>query len=112
MGAVYPNTQVQLCIVHMVRNSLRYVGWKKKKEVAADLKAIYSASTVEQAELALTNFSEKGDGEFPSIAKSWLTHWEHIVPFFAYPPEIRRVIYTTNAIESLNRQILTRSATV
>ncbi|WP_423063879.1 transposase [Candidiatus Paracoxiella cheracis] len=81
-------------IVHMVRNSLRYVGWKKKKEVAADLKAIYSASTVEEAELALTSFSEKWDAEFPSIAKSWLTHWERIVPFFAYPAEIRRVIYT------------------
>ncbi|WP_423062355.1 IS256 family transposase [Candidiatus Paracoxiella cheracis] len=105
IGAVYPNTQVQLCIVHMVRNSLRYVGWKKKKEVAADLKAIYSASTVEEAELALTSFSEKWDAEFPSIAKSWLTHWERIVPFFAYPAEIRRVIYTTNAIESLNMSI-------
>lgn len=105
IGAVYPDTQVQLCIVHMVRNSLRYVGWKKKKEVAADLKAIYSASTVEEAELALTAFSEKWGAEFPSIAKSWLAHWEHIVPFFAYPPEIRKVIYTTNAIESLNMSI-------
>lgn len=102
---VYPQTQVQLCIVHMVRNSLRYVGWKKKKEVAADLKSIYSASTVEEAELALSAFSEKWDREFPSISRSWLTHWEHLIPFFNYPDEIRKVIYTTNAIESLNMSI-------
>jgi len=103
--SVYPNTQVQLCIVHMVRNSLRYVGWKKKKEVAADLKSIYAAKTLEEAELALSVFSEKWDPEFPSISKSWLTHWENIIPFFDYPDEIRRVIYTTNAIESLNMSI-------
>ncbi len=103
--SVYPDTKVQLCIVHMVRNSLRYVGWKKKKVVAADLKSIYAAKTVEEAELALTTFSDKWDLEFPSISKSWLTHWEHIIPFFEYPDEIRKVIYTTNAIESLNMSI-------
>lgn len=102
---VYPNTQVQLCIVHMVRNSLRYVSWKKKKAVAADLKLIYTAKTVEEAELALRAFSEKWDQEFPSISKSWLTRWENIMPFFEYPDEIRKVIYTTNAIESLNMSI-------
>lgn len=102
---VYPKTQVQLCIVHMVRNSLRYVGWKKKKAVAADLKSIYAAKTVEEAELALTRFSEKWDSEFPSISKSWLARWETIIPFFEYPDDIRKVIYTTNAIESLNMSI-------
>jgi len=102
---VYPNTQVQLCIVHMVRNSLRYVGWKKKKEVATDLKTIYAAKTLGEAELALTAFSDKWDKEFPSISKSWLTHWENIIPFFEYPDDIRKVIYTTNAIESLNMSI-------
>ena len=102
---VYPKTQVQLCIVHMVRNSLRYVSWKKKKEVAADLKTIYAAKTLEEAEMALTVFSEKWDAEFPSISKSWLTHWENIIPFFEYPDEIRKVIYTTNAIESLNMSL-------
>lgn len=103
--AAYPNTQVQLCIVHMVRNSLRYVGWKKRKEVAADLKTIYTAKTLEEAELALSSFSEKWDSEFPSISRSWLNHWESITPFFDYPDEIRKVIYTTNAIESLNMSI-------
>jgi len=102
---VYPKTQVQLCIVHMVRNSLRYVGWKKKKEVAADLRSIYAAKTVDEAELALTTFCEKWDNEFPAISKSWLTHWGNITPFFEYPDEIRKVIYTTNAIESLNMSI-------
>jgi len=103
--AVYPKTQVQLCIVHMVRNSLRYVGWKKKKAVAADLRSIYAAKTVDEAELALTTFCEKWDKEFPAISRSWLTHWENITPFFEYPDEIRKVIYTTNAIESLNMSI-------
>lgn len=102
---VYPKTQVQLCIVHMVRNSLRYVGWKKKKAVAADLRSIYAAKTVDEAELALTTFCEKWDNEFPAISKSWLTHWGNITPFFVYPDEIRKVIYTTNAIESLNMSI-------
>jgi len=99
---VYPKTQVQLCIVHMVRNSLRYVSWKKRKIVAADLRAIYSARTVEEAELALTEFAKKWDKEFPSISKIWLNHWEYITPLFDYPDDIRKVIYTTNAIESLN----------
>lgn len=102
---VYPQTKVQLCIVHMIRNSLRYVGWKKRREVAADLRSIYTGKTLEEAELALTTFAEKWDKEFPSISKSWLTHWENISHFFDYPDEIRKVIYTTNAIESLNMSI-------
>jgi putative transposase len=103
--AVFPKTKVQLCIVHMVRNSLRFVGWKKKKEVATDLKAIYGAATAEEAELAMSSFCKKWDNEFPSISKSWLTHWENLIHFFDFPADIRKVIYTTNAIESLNMSI-------
>lgn len=103
--AVYPNTEVQLCIVHMVRNSLRYVSWKSRKEVAADLKLIYGADTLEAAELAFNSFRDKWDAEYPSIGKSWQSHWNHVIPFFSYPKEIRKVIYTTNAIESLNASL-------
>ncbi len=100
--AAFPDTQVQLCIVHMVRNSLRYVPWKQRKAVAADLKAIYQAASLQEAESHLAAFEEKWDTHFPTISASWRQHWAHITPFFAFPPDIRRVIYTTNAIESLN----------
>lgn len=100
--AIFPKTTVQLCIVHMVRNSLRYVGWKERKAVAADLRSIYTTDTLDAAELALTSFCEKWDKPFPAIGKSWLTHWERIIPIFNYSKAIRKVIYTTNAIESLN----------
>jgi putative transposase len=103
--SIYPETQVQLCIVHMVRNSLRYVSWKARKTVAADLKTIYGAKTVDEAELALSGFSEKWDEQYPSISKSWKNRWENIIPFFNYPPEIRKAIYTTNAIESINMSL-------
>ncbi len=103
--AVYPQTQVQLCMVHMVRHSLKYVSWKKRKEVAADLKAIYAATTAAQAATNLEEFSRKWDSEYPSISVSWRTNWERITPLFGYPPEIRKVIYTTNAIESLNMSL-------
>ena len=102
---VFSRTQVQLCIVHMVRNSLRYVSWKQRKEVATDLKTIYQAATAEQAEMELAAFEEKWDKTHPSIGQSWRRNWERITPFFAYPPEIRKVIYTTNAIESLNMSL-------
>lgn len=105
IAAAYPNTQVQLCIVHMVRNSLRFVSWKNRKAVAASLKRIYGAATLEAAELALTEFSDKWDSSYPTISKSWLAHWENILPFFAYPEDIRKAIYTTNAIESLNSSL-------
>lgn len=101
--AVYPQTQVQLCIVHLMRNCLNYVPWKDKKAVAADLKPIYQAATIEEAETALDAFSQKWDDLYPAISQIWLRHWEHVIPIFDYPMEIRRVIYTTNAIESLNR---------
>ena len=103
--AVYPQTQVQLCIVHLIRNSLRYVPWKDSKAVAADLKPIYQAATLEDAEVALEAFAERWDETYPAISQIWLRHWENIVPIFDYPMDIRRVIYTTNAIESVNRSL-------
>lgn len=103
--AVYPQTQVQLCMVHMVRHSLKYVSWKKRKEVAADLKTIYAAATAEQAAMNLEEFSRKWDSEYPSISVSWRNNWERITPLFGYPPGIRKAIYTTNAIESLNMSL-------
>lgn len=103
--AVYPNTQVQLCIVHQIRNSLRFVSWKERKAVAADLKTIYGAATVKQAEQALEQFAEAWDSQHPSISKSWRDNWTRLSVFFDYPPQIRKVIYTTNAIESLNASL-------
>ena len=103
--AVYPNTQVQLCIVHMVRNSLRFVSWKQRKEVATDLKLIYHSATAEQAEMELTAFEAKWDKTHPTISQSWRRNWVQVIPFFAYPADIRKVIYTTNAIESLNMSL-------
>ena len=105
MEAVFPATQVQLCLVHMVRHSLSYVGWKERKAVAIDLKAIYRAATVAEAEQALAAFELKWDRKYPSISKSWRTHWPELITFLKYPAEIRRAIYTTNAIESLNRSL-------
>ena len=103
--AVFPNTEVQLCIVHLVRYSLNFVGWKERKEVARDLKTIYSAATEVEAEIRLTEFAAKWDDKFPMISRSWRSNWARVVPFFAHPPEIRRVIYTTNAVESLNMSL-------
>jgi len=103
--SVFPQTEVQLCIVHLVRHSLNFVGWKQRKEVAADLKLIYRAATEAEAERQLTEFSLKWDAKFPMIAKSWRSNWTRVIPLFAHPPEIRKVIYTTNAIESLNMSL-------
>ena len=100
--AVFPGAEIQLCIVHMVRNSLNYVSWKQRKAVAADLRAIYTAATETEAVVALDAFEQKWDGQYPQIAKSWRANWARVIPFFAYAPEIRKVIYTTNAIESVN----------
>src|SRR5436190_21846683 len=100
--SVFPQTAVQLCIVHLVRHSLNYVNWKQRREVAADLKLIYTAATDQEAEQRLAEFSLKWDEKFPMIAKSWRSNWTRVIPFFAHPPEIRKIIYTTNAIESLN----------
>jgi putative transposase len=103
--AVFPQAEVQLCIVHLVRHSLNYVGWKQRKEVAADLQTIYRAAKREEAEVRLSEFAEKWDSQFPTISRSWRANWERITPFFAYPEDIRRVIYTTNAIESVNMSL-------
>lgn len=103
--AVFPLTQVQLCIVHMIRNSLRFVNWKDRKAVASDLKKIYRAPTRPAAEQALEAFAETWDAKYPTISRSWWAHWEQLATFFAYPPEIRRVIYTTNAVEAVNRSL-------
>jgi putative transposase len=101
----FPKTEVQLCIVHQVRNSLKYVSWKWRKEVAEDLKLIYTAATVEEAELQLEAFSKKWDEQLPTISRSWRVNWERLTPFLSYPAEIRRVIYTTNVIESVNSSL-------
>ena len=100
--AVFPATTVQLCIVHMVRHSLNYVSWKRRAEVAADLKRIYTSATLEEAELHLGEFEAKWDTDYPPIGQSWRRNWDRLTPFFDFPPEIRKVIYTTNAIESVN----------
>lgn len=102
---VFPQTQIQLCIVHMVRNSTRFVNWKDRKEVCVDLKKIYTSATEGEAENALDNFAQKWDKKYPMISKSWREHWQNVIPFFDYPEDIRKVIYTTNAIESLNRSL-------
>jgi len=111
---VYPRAQVQLCIVHLVRASLNYVSWKQRREVAGDLRRIYRAATAESAEQELEAFAGKWDGTHPAISQIWRRNWARIIPFFAYSPEIRKVIYTTNAVESLNmtlrKVIKTRAA--
>jgi putative transposase len=103
--AVYPDTRVQLCIVHMVRNSTKFVSYKDLKKVCADLKTIYSAPTEESGRAALEEFRKTWDGKYPMICQSWDRRWDDLSEFFKYPDEIRRAIYTTNAIESLNYQL-------
>ena len=103
--AVFPQATVQLCIVHMVRHSLNYVSWKRRPEVAADLRRIYQSATAEEAETRLGEFEDKWDAEYLPIGQSWRRNWSRLIPFFDYPPEIRKVIYTTNAIESVNMSL-------
>jgi transposase-like protein len=103
--AAYPQTQVQLCIVHLVRAALRYVSNEDSKQVIVDLKKIYQAATVEEAEQALEDFSQAWDAKYPTIAKVWRAKWTNIITLFDFPPPIRRAIYTTNAIESVNSVI-------
>ena len=102
---VFPKTKIQLCIVHMVRNSLKYVSYKDYKAVTADLKNIYKSITAEEASMELDRFADKWDNKYPTISRLWRNNWENITTLFAYPDEIRKVIYTTNAIESLNSVI-------
>ena len=103
--SVFPDAEAQLCIVHMVRNSLKFVSYKDRKNIASDLKEVYRSATVGQADIALSDFSAKWDHRYPMISKSWRSNWERIVPFFAFPEDIRKAIYTTNAIESLNNSL-------
>ena len=103
--AIYPQTQVQLCLVHLMRFSLAYVSFKDRKGVAADLKLIYRAAGAEEAEQHLAAFAEKWDARYPSIGKSWRTNWARVIPMFGFPDDIRRAVYTTNAIESLNMSL-------
>lgn len=100
--SVFPRTQVQLCLVHLVRHSLSYVSYKERKEVAADLKLIYTAPTLSEGETRLLEMVEKWEKQYPVVARSWQANWARIVPMFQFTPEIRRAVYTTNAIESLN----------
>ena len=103
--AVYPNTWVQTCLVHLVRSSLRFVPYKDMRAVARDLKTIYTATDRDHAWDQLERFAERWDPKYPMISASWTEHWERVVPFLAFPPDLRRAVYTTNTIEALNRQI-------
>jgi len=100
---------VQLCIVHLVRASLNYVNWKERKAVAADLKEIYRAATAVQAEMELNTFQSRWGSKYQAIGKIWKENWARVVPFFEFPAEVRKVIYTTNAVESLHMRLHIRS---
>ena len=104
INAIFPNTEVQLCIVHQIRNSIRYVASKNQKEFMKDLKLIYQAISKEAAEIELDNLESKWGKKYPIVIKSWRNKWEHLSAYFKYPEEIRRIIYTTNIIESVHRQ--------
>ncbi len=105
LATAYPQAEVQKCIVHMVRNSLKHVGWKERKAVAADLKLIYRASSEDAGLQALEAFGVKWDKKYPHISASWIRNWDELSTFFKYPEEVRRLIYTTNPIESFNSRI-------
>lgn len=105
ISAVYPKCEHQLCIVHQIRNSLKFVSYKDRKKLAADLKPIYQAVTEEEAQEALDDFEEKWGKQYPQIAKSWYNNWDNLMIFLQYPEAIRKIIYTTNSIESLNNQL-------
>jgi transposase-like protein len=105
INTVFPKVEVQLCIVHMVRNALKFVPYKDRKAVAADLKSIYLSPSEEMASVALDAFAEKWDGKYPMISRSWRNRWPEIIPFLKFPEVIRRAVYSTNAIESLNYSI-------
>ena len=105
IAAEYPDTQVQLCIVHMIRHSLKLVAWKDYRAVTQGLKEIYQSVCETEASAALDDFARTWDSKYPRISKSWRHHWDNLIPLFAYPPQIRKAIYTTNAIESLNSVI-------
>src|SRR5450432_2717149 len=103
--SVFPKAQVQLCIVHMIRASLNYVTWKDRKEVVSNLKPIYKAATADEAERQLSEFEEKWKKKYPAISRLWREQWERVIPFFAFPEEVRKIVYTTNAVESLSAYV-------
>lgn len=105
VNTAFPDARLQLCVIHMVRNALKYVPWKDYKAVTADLKRIYQSTTEQEASLELDRFAETWDHKYPQISKSWRTHWPNLITLFDFPADIRKVIYTTNAIESLNSVI-------
>ena len=104
-NTAFPETQLQRCIVHIVRNSMKYAPWKDYKPVTADLKQIYQSATEEEGLRALVKFAERWDGKYPQISRNWQAHWQHLNTLFKYPQGIRKAIYTTNGIESLNSVI-------
>jgi putative transposase len=103
--SVFPHAQVQLCIVHMIRASMKYVTWQDRKQVVADLKPVYKAATADEAERKLGEFEEKWKKKYPAVSRLWRAQWEHVIPFFAFPEEVRKIVYTTNAVESLNMSL-------
>ena len=103
--AVFPQTVVQTCIVHLIRHSLKYVPRRQYDQVVKDLKPIYTATDVDAAQEALERFDQKWGQQLPPVVKAWRENWEYVIPFMAFPPDVRRVIYTTNPIEALNRQL-------
>ena len=103
--SIFPKSEIQNCIIHQIRNSTKYVSYKDLKELVLDLKAIYQAVDQDSAETALESFSNKWDAKYHQIAISWRSNWERLTPFFKYPPELRKIIYTTNSIEGFNRQL-------
>jgi len=105
ISTVFPQTEIQLCIIHQIRNSLKYVAYKQQKELMVDLKKIYQALTINEAELAFAKFKEKWCNRYPIIVRSWENNWIELTAYFKYPYEIRRLIYTTNAIEGYHRQL-------
>jgi transposase-like protein len=107
--AVYPKAEIQRCIVHQIRNSLKFVSWKDRKEIAKDLKSIYTALNEEDAKLALQDFSDIWKDKYPNIAISWINNWTELSTFFKYPKSVRKIIYTTNSIESLNSIIKSKT---
>ncbi|WP_332699588.1 IS256 family transposase, partial [Halalkalibacter lacteus] len=103
--SIFPQTEIQLCVIHQIRNSMKYVSYKEQKQVMADLKKVYQALTIEEAELAFQEFKDKWGKKHPIIIRSWETNWIELTAYFSYPPDIRRMIYTTNIIEGYHRQL-------
>ncbi len=103
--AIFPDTWVQTCVVHMIRNTIKYVSYKDRRKILKDLKSVYTAASQEAAEAALDAFEDAWSDRYPVVPKLWRDRWEHVVPMFAFPAEIRKIMYTTNIIESLNSQL-------